>query len=87
MIAIAGVGLIGMMGTGLYVWGTKWRMRRRAHLTKRVVSTAVIGLAALALLQAQAPYPRTFTGDLVSEAFVTLCAGAHDADTSRRAIC
>ena len=60
VIAIAGVGLIGMMGTGLYVWGTKWRMRRRAHMTKRVVSTAVIGLAALALLHAQAPYPRTF---------------------------
>jgi hypothetical protein len=61
VIAIAGVGLIGMMGTGLYVWGTKWRMRRRAHMTKRVVSTAVIGLAALVVLQAQAPYPRTFT--------------------------
>lgn len=30
-------------------------------MTKRVVSTAVIGLAALALLQAQAPYPRMFT--------------------------
>jgi uncharacterized iron-regulated membrane protein len=40
VIAIAGVGLIGMMVTGLYVWGTKWRMRRRARMTKRVVSTA-----------------------------------------------
>jgi hypothetical protein len=30
-------------------------------MTKRVVSTAVIGVAVLAVLQAQTPYPRTFT--------------------------
>ena len=31
VIAAAGLVLAGMMGTGLYVWAVKWRMRRRAR--------------------------------------------------------
>jgi uncharacterized iron-regulated membrane protein len=31
VIALAGVVLVGLMVTGLYVWGVKWRMRRRAR--------------------------------------------------------
>lgn len=38
VIAAAGVGLVVMMGTGLYVWATKWRMRRRARPTRSVAS-------------------------------------------------
>jgi len=33
-------------------------------MTKGIFSTAVVGLAAVALFQAQAPYPRTFTDSL-----------------------
>jgi len=31
VILAAGVGLVGMMLAGLFVWGAKWGMRRRAH--------------------------------------------------------
>src|SRR4030095_4817022 len=31
VIALAGVVLVGLMVTGLYVWGVKWQMRRKAH--------------------------------------------------------
>lgn len=31
VIAVAGLVLVGLMGTGLYVWAVKWRMRRRAR--------------------------------------------------------
>jgi uncharacterized iron-regulated membrane protein/ABC-type Fe3+-hydroxamate transport system substrate-binding protein len=62
VIALAGLGLIAMMATGFYVWGTKWRMRRRAHMARKVASWAIVGIAAtLVVLHAQAPYPRAFT--------------------------
>jgi uncharacterized iron-regulated membrane protein/ABC-type Fe3+-hydroxamate transport system substrate-binding protein len=62
VIALAGVGLVCMMLTGFYVWGTKWRMRRRAHMTRKVAGTVAFGIVgALVAVQAQAPYPRTFT--------------------------
>ena len=51
VIAIAGVGLIGMMLTGLYVWGTKWRMRRSATM-RTTIGTAVVILFSIGL-QAQ----------------------------------
>jgi uncharacterized iron-regulated membrane protein len=36
-IALAGVVLVGLLVTGFYVWGVKWRMRRRArHLHRRL---------------------------------------------------
>ena len=31
VIAAAGLVLVGLMVTGLYVWAVKWRMRRRVH--------------------------------------------------------
>jgi uncharacterized iron-regulated membrane protein len=40
VIALAGVVLVGMTLTGFYVWLFKWRMRRRARMTRRIVSTA-----------------------------------------------
>lgn len=41
VIAMAGVGLAAMLVTGFYVWGTKWRMRRRAEVTKRMTGLAI----------------------------------------------
>jgi uncharacterized iron-regulated membrane protein len=35
VIALAGLGLIALIGSGFYVWLTKWRMRRRARLRTR----------------------------------------------------
>jgi uncharacterized iron-regulated membrane protein len=43
VIAVAGLVLVGLMATGLYVWGVKWKMRRRAHRTASHHGTA--GLA------------------------------------------
>lgn len=40
VIALTGVGLAAMLATGFYVWGMKWRMRRRAVMTKRMVAVA-----------------------------------------------
>ena len=41
VIALAGLVLVGLMGTGSYVWAVKWRMRRRAGLkARRYFSTA-----------------------------------------------
>jgi uncharacterized iron-regulated membrane protein len=34
LIALAGVVLVGLMVTGFYVWGVKWRMRRRVRVIK-----------------------------------------------------
>jgi uncharacterized iron-regulated membrane protein len=33
-IALAGAGLVTMLASGFYVWGVKWRMRRRAAVTR-----------------------------------------------------
>ena len=39
VIALAGVVLVGLMVTGFYVWGVKWRMRRRSrHFHSRVAA-------------------------------------------------
>jgi uncharacterized iron-regulated membrane protein len=39
LIALAGVGLVVSIVTGFYVWGTKWRMRRRARFRARAAAS------------------------------------------------
>jgi uncharacterized iron-regulated membrane protein len=45
VIALTGVGLVAMLVSGFYVWGLKWRMRRRAGLARRLPGTAAVRLA------------------------------------------
>jgi uncharacterized iron-regulated membrane protein len=44
-IAAAGLSLVGVMATGLFVWGTKWRMRRRAGMFRSRVHHEYAGVA------------------------------------------
>ena len=56
VIACGGVCLIVLITTGFYVWWTKWRMRKRAHMMRKVVvATAAMLTVGLSVLQAQAP--------------------------------
>ena len=41
VIAAAGVALVGMIVTGFYLWGTKWRMRRRARFRTRAAGVTL----------------------------------------------
>ena len=38
VIALAGVVLVGLLVTGFYVWGVKWRMRRRARHVRHLAA-------------------------------------------------
>ena len=44
VIAVAGIGLAAMLVTGFYVWGMKWRMRRRTGVTKRLLGVTAIAV-------------------------------------------
>jgi uncharacterized iron-regulated membrane protein len=46
VIALTGVGLVTMLITGFYVWGTKWQMRRRSGMARRMAGTAALAIAA-----------------------------------------
>lgn len=61
LIALAGAGLVTMLVSGFYVWGVKWRMRRRAGMTTRALGTIAVAIIAATVTQAQTQYPKTFT--------------------------
>ena len=61
VIALAGVVLVGLMISGFYVWNTKWRMRRRARVMRRLTTMTLFWMSALLVVDAQTPYPRTLS--------------------------
>jgi hypothetical protein len=81
VIALAGVGIVTMLFNGFYVWGTKWRMRRRAVIGSRVTVMVIAVVMSTAGLGAQVP-PVKIGADTKGQQMTTMTgervAGLHN---------